>query len=440
MSLCAGLTGVTGTTPESAAAAGGTGDSTSSSPRNSSLKDRAKLVREYVKLRSTPTPTPKGSIAGDSSYLRERLSAASDSGAAGSHSGGLGAPLPLATAAGAGAGAAAAGASTSLWRSRTPSPDVGATQTGTTLQPSPLLGGGLQPSPLMGGGSGLAPSPLMGAGGMSSPARSVRFSDSSMPPSPVMPGSPSHAGRVSDASGGDLGAGSVSSFQGGSGVRLSSLVAAESRLRRKPQSAGGSAQSSPRAPVGIAESEFRRRGSIPTDRDEIEAEVGRLGGQSGLRTLSSSRERVSSFRESAAVSAPGAIPPGNPFASSSNAGIAGSAGTAAAGAAAGSSMGGSAAAASKTAAAAGRSGSGASTAGAAAAGAAAGAAVSGKPGFLGSLFGKSFWLCFVFVPCHAELCTASVAVAQMQCGAAHLHICCSSTSSISLLSQRVCYR
>jgi hypothetical protein len=195
---------------------------------------------------------------------------------------------------------------------------------------------------------------------------------------------------LSDASGGD-----VSSYYGGSssGVRLSSLVAAESRLRRKPQSTGGSAQSSPRAPVGIAETEFRRRGSVPTDRDEIEAEVSRLDSSGGLRTLGSARDPSLNYRDSAAMSAPGAIPTGNPFASSGSSAAVGTAGTSAA---AGAGLGGSAAKAGGSAvAAASKAGTGMSAGGAAPAGAAAGAAgaaaVSGKPGFLGSLFGKFFW-------------------------------------------------
>jgi hypothetical protein len=250
-----------------------------------------------------------------------------------------------------------------------------------------LLGGGsLQPSPLMRGGGALPPSPLLGGGGLSLPARSVRLSDSSMPPSPVMPDSPSQAGRLSDASGGD-----ASSYLGGSssGMRLSSLVAAESRLRRKPQSTGGSAQSSPRAPVGIAETEFRRRGSVPTDGDEIEAEVLRLDSSGGLRTLGSARDRSLNYRDSTAMSAPGATATGNPFASSSSATV-GTAGTLAA---AGAGLGSSAAKAERSAGAAvSKAGTGVSGGGAAAAGGAAGAAgaaaVSGKPGFLGSLFGK----------------------------------------------------
>jgi len=368
--------GPVGVDPVAAGPTGGQADaegpgSTGSSPRGNSFKDRAKLVREYVKLRSTPATTPQSSLRGDSSYLRERISYASDGGIGGASS-----SSGVAGAAGAGAGTAA-----SLWRPRSPALSDLSSQAepSSSMQPSPLMGGGLQPSPLMGGG--MQPSPLMGGLLPASPSRGVRFSDSSMPPSPMMPESPTHTGRVSDASGAEMG-GSVSSYPGTSGVRLSSLVAAESRMRRKPS---GSAASSPRAPVGIAETEFRRRGSaaspapsVAEERAEIEADLARddSTGRGQRPAASSMPGRIMSYKEASAAGAPGAAATaaGGAYSSSSSGGALG--GAARAGTVKASKPGTTAA---------GTSAGGA--AGATAAGAGA-AAVSGRPGFLGSLFGE----------------------------------------------------
>lgn len=377
------------------AAAGNTGGSTGSSPRSSSLKDRAKLVREYVKLRSTNT-TPQGSTRGDS-YASGRVSAGSE-----------GAGATTAAAAGLGAGTVAAGAGTSLWRLRSTSPSEPGSQ-GDSLQPSPLLGGsGAGPSPLMGGV--LGPSPLMGGSGgsgvragLGSPIRGARgLSESSLPPSPVMPESPRNLGtRLSDASAGDTGGGGVPG-----GYPGSTTTGGRSRLRRNPTSASGSAASSPRAPVGIASTEFRRRGSTasPLD-DEIEPNSTAAGtggaststtnpfaaagvaagvgaGLAGLRS-GSQANRSLNYRD---PSQPGGVGTGGAGAPLSAAGAGGVGSSSAGGAAATTSAAGLGSAGRVSSMTASRASSGGA--------AATGAAAAGAAGFLGSLFGEhlSFWV------------------------------------------------
>jgi hypothetical protein len=213
-----------------------TGDDASPREVSSSGRDPAQMVREFVRMRSLTPPSSSyaGSVGRSSAYHTPRQS---QPGSASDGFGGYGAAAAgAAGAAGAAAGAAAAAAV--YWGSRSPSPVEAASAQG---------GGG-------GGAYGQRPASAGGIQSMvpASPARSVRFSDSSMPASPRQPGSPARTPRLSDASG--VGADASPYGAAGSGVRLSTLMSAEQRMRRTPRGSGAS------SPRGISEADFRRSG------------------------------------------------------------------------------------------------------------------------------------------------------------------------------------